>query len=334
MASNPPASNLDLINECDSFPHPTTSPQAYHAYTTTLYHLRVAAHPETTLGYILPDVAAVLHNLPDWEVDDESIPRTITLISGSNEAARSDVVARTTEAMRMTGHFKVLEKWRNELYPVYGPPSGASKKKELLFSMERCAAPLFGIVTYGVHLTAYTRTTGADGKDEYKIWVPRRARTKQTYGGMLDNTVAGGTATGEGFFESLVRECDEEASLPEELVRSKAKQCGTVTYFYIRNATAGGETGLFQPECQNVYDLELPSDGSVVPKPNDDEVEEFYHWSVSEVREALGKREFKPNCALVILDFLIRHGLITVEDERDYLEITTRLHRRLEFPLA
>lgn len=333
MASDPLASNLDLVNECDAFPHPTTSPTAYHTYTTSLYHLQVSSHPEVTLGYILPDVAAVLHNLPDWEVDEESIPRTITLISGADETERTEVVARTTQAMRLTGHFKVLDKWRDELYPVYGPPSGKEGKNEVLFSIERSASPLFGIVTYGVHMTAYTRTTDAEGKEEYKIWVPRRAKTKQTYGGMLDNTVAGGTSSGEGFFESLVRECGEEASLPEELVRSKVRSRGTVTYFYIRDQRAGGESGLFQPECQCVYDLELPSDGSVVPKPNDDEVEQFYYWTVDEVREALARREFKPNCALIMLDFLIRHGLITVENEKDYMEITARVHRRLEFPM-
>lgn len=320
---------LDLVNECDQFPDAATSPHAYHTYITSLYHFRIAEYPEITLGYILPEVAQVLHNLPDWTVDEESIPRSVTLGLQQDEKSRSEVVARHMEAMKLTGHFKVLDKWRNEVYPVYGP----KPKKELLLSIERSASPLFGIVTYGVHLTAY-QLEEVEGKTQYKIWVPRRARNKQTYGGMLDNTVAGGTATGEGFFESLVRECGEEASLPEDFVRKNVKQCGAVTYFYIRDERAGGETGLFQPECQNVYDLELPNDGSVVPKPNDDEVEEFYLWSVDEVRAALSKREFKPNCALVIIDFLIRHGLLTVENERDYIEICARLHRRLPFPMV
>jgi len=222
--------------------------------------------------------------------------------------------------MRKTGHFRVLEKWRDELYPVYG------KDRELLFTVERAASPLLGIVSYGVHMTAYVRTE--DG--EIKIWIPRRAKTKQTYGGMLDNAVAGGISAGESAFESLVRECKEEASLEEGLVRSRAKACGTVTYFYIRDERAGGETRLLQPECQYVYDLELPED--VVPKPGDDEVEEFYLWSVEEVQAALARAEFKPNCALVMLDFFIRHGILTSENERDYIEINARVHRRLEFP--
>jgi 8-oxo-dGTP pyrophosphatase MutT (NUDIX family) len=66
-------------------------------------------------------------------------------------------------------------------------------------------------------MTAYVRA-----KEGVKFWVPRRARNKQTYGGMLDNTVAGGISTGEVPFECLVREASEEASLPEDLVREGA----------------------------------------------------------------------------------------------------------------
>jgi 8-oxo-dGTP pyrophosphatase MutT (NUDIX family) len=147
---------------------------------------------------------------------------------------------------------------------------------------------------------------------------------------MLDNAVAGGIASGESPFESLVRECSEEASLEEVLVRERARAAGTVTYWYVRDERAGGETGLLQPEVQYIYDLELPED--VIPKPGDDEVEEFYLWSVEEVQEAMRRGEFKPNCSLVVLDFLVRHGILTEANERDFIEVVSRLHRRLEFP--
>ncbi|KAF2200090.1 thiamine pyrophosphokinase-related protein-like protein [Delitschia confertaspora ATCC 74209] len=310
-------SNLDLVNECDSFPYYQSDPQLYLTSISTYYQLRVESH-DYPLGYVLPSVAEIFRGLPNWTLDDDE--PTLTLTGGQNEEERSAIVAQTCLAMKATGHFKVLEKWRNELYPVYGT------NRELLFNVERCASPLFGIVSYGIHLTAYVRTK----EGELKIWIPRRAKTKQTYGGMLDNAVAGGIASGESPFESLVRECAEEASLSGELVRERAKACGTVTYFYIRDQNAGGETGLLQPECQYIYDLELPED--VVPKPGDDEVEEFYLMDVNEVQEALKKAEFKPNCALVQLDFFIRHGILTSEEERDYIEIVSRLHRRLEFP--
>lgn len=252
-------------------------------------------------------------------------------------------MAKTTAAMRETGHFRNLDGWRDELYPVYSntslpestttttTASYTGQSKEVLLSIERAASALFGIVTYGVHMTAYTCTT-PPSSSSLKIWVPRRAANKQTYGGMLDNTVAGGIATGEAPFESLVRECAEEASLPGDLVRARAKAAGAVTYFHIRDERAGGETGLLQPECQYVYDLEL--DAGTEPRPCDNEVAGFELMEVEEVKGALGRGEFKPNCAMVLLDFFIRHGLLTAEGEKGFVEIVSRLHRRLEFSTA
>ncbi len=175
---------------------------------------------------------------------------------------------------------------------------------------------------------------GGQGESELSIWVPRRARTKQTYGGMLDNTVAGAMSAGEGAFETLIRESAEEASFAEELVRKGATACGAVSYFHVRDSRAGGETGLLQPETQYVYDLELAAGEGVEPRPSDEEVEEFYLWSVGKVQRALGEGQFKPNCAIVLIDLLIRHGIITAENEPDYLEIIARIHRRLQFDRA
>jgi 8-oxo-dGTP pyrophosphatase MutT (NUDIX family) len=124
----------------------------------------------------------------------------------------------------------------------------------LYLNMERSAAALFGVVTYG---------------------------------GMLDNTVGGGIASGMKPFETIVKECEEEASLPEDLIREKAKPVGVVTYAFQTNKATGGEVGLMQPEVEFVYDLELPED--VTPKPNDDEVEAFYLWDVAKVSSTLDR---------------------------------------------
>jgi isopentenyldiphosphate isomerase len=85
-----------------------------------------------------------------------------------------------------------------------------------------------------------------------------------------------------------------------------------------------------QPEVEYVYDIKLPAD--VVPKPNDTEVEEFCLLTVEETKKALANGEFKPNCAVVLIDFFLRHGILTPENEKDFLQIITRIHRRLEFP--
>ena len=52
--------------------------------------------------------------------------------------------------------------------------------------------------------------------------------------------------------------------------------------------------------------------------------------SVPEVLSALHSGYFKPNCGLILVDFLIRHGLVTPESEPNYIEIAWRMRRRLE----
>ena len=303
-----------------SFPYYEDNPEKYTKLSSSYWelHLRGGSGPR---GYIPQYVFEKFVEMPwvaAWDMDFDK--RTLTPGPGRQE----DIIRQELEQAREKGVFEVLKTgWRNELYPIYG----YNDPSEKTISMERAGSALFGINSYGVHMTVYVTT--AEGM---KIWVPRRAKNKQTYGGYLDNTVAGGLSTGEQPFECMIRECAEEASLPEHLVRSNAKSCGTVSYIHIRDERAGGETGLVQPECQHVYDMEVGAD--VIPKPCDNEVEEFYLLTVKQVQEALAEGQFKPNCALVLLDFFVRHGILTGENEPDYIEIVSRLHRKMPFPTS
>jgi len=53
-----------------------------------------------------------------------------------------------------------------------------------------------------------------------------------SFPGLLDNTVAGGIPSGMGMFESLVKECMEEASIPDAIVRKYTKATGSISYFF------------------------------------------------------------------------------------------------------
>ena len=304
-----------------SFPYYEIDPEEYTRLRSTCWelHLEGGSGP---YGYIKQ---SVVERMPwdgaTWQIDIEKrcimpAPKRLTHTQGK-------VIRDTLEEAKRRDIFQILRGWRNELYPVHGPYSS----RKPMVSMERAGSALFGINTYGVHMTAYVSTPQG-----MKIWVPRRARNKQTYGGMLDNTVAGGLSTGEKPLACLVREAAEEASFAEQLVRSNAKPCGTVSYFHIRDAKAGGEAGLLQPECQYVFDMEVGAE--VVPEPGDDEVEDFCLWTVHDVKRALAEGQFKPNCAMVLLDFFVRRGVLTAENEKDYAEIVSRLHRKLPFPTS
>lgn len=79
-------------------------------------------------------------------------------------------------------------KWRDELYSIYADPFGPRRDQEIgtdgkpngnsncAFEMERAATALFGLVTSGVHMNIYQELDG-----QIKLWVPKRARTKQTW---------------------------------------------------------------------------------------------------------------------------------------------------------
>ena len=268
----------------------------------------------TPMGYVHQSLEPFLRQRLDWVVDEKKL--VYPLAKTTEEINMS--IASLLDDLRKSKKFKILDGWRDELYAVYHPYHRG-------IAMERSGTALFGVNTFGVHMTVYTYEA-----KELRIWVPRRARTKQTYPGTLDNSVAGGLSIGEKALDCIVREADEEASLPAQLVRSAAKPCGVVSYFLIRDKAAGGERGLLQPECQYVYDLEVDSD--VTLRPKDNEVDEFYLWTVPEVQQALAHGDFKPNCALVLLDFFIRHGVIQPDNEPAYTEIVSRLHRRLPFP--
>ena len=282
-------------------------------------YLEGGEHGSGPHGYMPEWVVEVMPWCGRWDVDYTTkriTPNPKAVEMTSQTAVIRDTLLRAKELRK----FKVLDGWRNELYPILGHKSETEKE----ISMERAGSPLFGINTYGVHMTIYTYRD-----KNMMIWVPRRAKTKQTYAGMLDNSVAGGLATGERPFQCLVREAAEEASLSEQLVQSSAKACGTVSYFHIRDAQAGGESGLLQPECQYIYDMEVGQ--NIKPEPSDNEVDLFFLWTVDDVKRHMAMGEFKPNCALVMLDFFVRHGFLTAENEPDYAEIVSRLHRKLPF---
>ncbi|KAJ5116998.1 hypothetical protein N7456_001346 [Penicillium angulare] len=308
-------SKLNVIEQCDKFPYPTKEPDLYTAQLKSFYKFHVEGCP-ATLGWMLESTVRIIQWPENWKIDHDD--KTV-ILAGTSVTERSARMMEVLQAERTRESFKVLKGWRNELFPVYGP------EHELLLSIERAGSPLFGIMIYGVHMNAYIVE---DGKIKY--WVGQRSQNKQTYPGLLDNSVGGGIATGGAPLDTMVQESVDEAAFPEELLRQSLRPVGAVTYFDVRDERAGGETGLLQPECIYVYDILLPS--GVIPKPADDEAEKFHLMDVDVLQTKLSEGKFKTNCGLVIVDFLIRHGIVTPENEKDYIEILARLHRHLEFP--
>ena len=115
--------------------------------------------------------------------------------------------------------------------------------------------------------------------------------------------------------DNIVKECHEEAGIPTAL-SSRAVPAGSISY--CKQVPEG-----LKPDVQFVCDLELPSDFE--PRAVDGEVEAFYLWSIDRVMDVVANTtEFKFNCNLVIIDFLVRHGFIAAEHQ-DYQQIVKGL---------
>ncbi len=224
---------------------------------------------------------------------------------------RLDSYAARTEAMAaVLGELKtrdLIPGWRDEPYPA-----GVSFTTPALFEMERAAVSLFGVKGYGVHLNGFVH----DG-EQTKLWVGKRSLSKPTGPGKLDQLVAGGQPAGMSLKENLIKECAEEANIPADIA-ARAKPTGTVSYLTSR------PEGL-RDDLLFIFDLELPAD--FLPNNTDGEVDAFYLWPIEEICEKIQQTdEFKFNCGLVVIDFLVRHGHIEA-DHPDYADIVAGLHQ-------
>jgi thiamine pyrophosphokinase len=204
------------------------------------------------------------------------------------EAARTAALETIATSLAGRGHFTL----RGEPLDVRATPDGP-----VLARLDRGALPAFGVISQGVHVNGFVRRP-----DGLHLWVGWRSRHKPVAPGRLDNVVAGGIPAGLSPEECLVKEAGEEASLPPDLAAA-ALPVGRVSY------VMANEEGL-RRDVLHCYDLEIPE--GVVPHPRDDEVERFELWPAAALLEAVAAGDaVKFNVNLVLIDFFLRHGLLT-----------------------
>ncbi|KAJ2991527.1 hypothetical protein HDV02_003742 [Globomyces sp. JEL0801] len=239
------------------------------------------------------------------------------LIECKNKEERTQVVEALFLEWRKTYSdlplFHSLKGWRHERYSLYG------LNREILLDVERAACNLIGNRTYGCHLNAYVKR-----QNSIHMWIGKRALTKPRYPGMLDTMVAGGIASGYTPTETIIKEAEEEAGL--DLTGSKVPfAVGVITLSKFSDTVTESSTNY-------LYDIEL--DDGFVPIAKDGEVESFQLLSLSEIRDLLFDNvyQFKLESALVIIDFMIRYGFITPDNESSYVELVTSLKKPLPYP--
>ncbi|CAM9568541.1 unnamed protein product [Chrysoparadoxa australica] len=229
------------------------------------------------------------------------VPYAITM------SERSLVLAALVSQMVTTGVIPA-KTLRDELQDVR-PFNQLCMSTAPVIQMERAAMIYFGIPGHATHVNGWVRAD--DGTPE-KMWVGLRSASKATYPGRLDQMVAGGQPAGLSYRENVEKECLEEACVPVDLVGS-LKPVGQVSYRY---ATRKG----LSTKVLSIYDLELPPD--FVPYNADGEVDEFMLMTMDEVLTSISTDlpRWKPNSALCVVDFAVRHGHIT-PDSKGYLEL-------------
>ncbi|MCB1734258.1 MAG: DUF4743 domain-containing protein [Gammaproteobacteria bacterium] len=272
-----------------------------HLNTHDLAEFRPWHIGDRRVGWLRP---GFVEHLRQWPEVFEITPERIALAPALHDfQSRSAALASIGQQLIADG---VIARWHGEPYGVT-----EHHRDQALCTLDRASATHYGILSFGQHMNGYVR----DG-DRLYLWIAKRAADKITHPGKLDHLVAGGLPHGMRLLDNLIKECGEEAGISPSLAR-QAQPIGCITY-------CGQNQAGLKPDVLYCYDLELPADFQ--PTPEDGEVESFQLLPIEEVAEIVrDTEEFKPNCNLVVIDFLIRHGVLGPDDP-DYVDLITGLH--------
>ncbi|MBP0588909.1 DUF4743 domain-containing protein [Paraburkholderia sp. LEh10] len=185
--------------------------------------------------------------------------------------------------------------WRDETYAIRNafdaPP---------LAYIERAASRFFGTMTYAVHLNGVVEYAESASRGAPQLWIARRSETKATDPGMLDNVVAGGIGWGFSLADTIIKECWEEAGIPEEIA---AHAVAGRTAHVLQSLPEGT-----QAEQIFIYDLALPED--FAPRNQDGEVGEHRLARIEDVAQWIEDGAMTVDASLATLDCLLRRRWI------------------------
>jgi 8-oxo-dGTP pyrophosphatase MutT (NUDIX family) len=186
---------------------------------------------------------------------------------------RTDALATWAQALHAR---RPVQGWRNERVRVLDP-GGAP-----LFSIERALLRPLGLPLRSVQVNVY-----GDGPQGPVVWVARRAMHKPVAPGLMDSLVAGGIAGDDPPFETMLRECAEEAGIPAAVAQG-ARTAGTLATHYLEADPGSTHPGasVLHRELLQVYDLRLPP--GFVPRPVDGEHEAVFAMSPAALAQSLG----------------------------------------------
>ncbi|KAG5927268.1 hypothetical protein E4U42_002384 [Claviceps africana] len=331
---------LEVILQCNKFQQDVSS----------LYEFWVLDH-DSPVGYMLPRfVGQMVWTGTGFEVDDlrQTVhlkPHVDTGESVFTACEREFVRLCRLNMTKVDGVRKWVKTWDIKGDAEHHPIRGLGLHLAGL-QMPSPLRGVFGIVTAGIHMNMYTMTRVGNGDgdgDEARmhIWMAKRSENV-TYAGKLDQLVAGamGAQDDNDAMKVLRREAMEEAGLAVDIETGQVHRDGTyvgtiqrgprISFFDKKDGAAGSEHGQLEPGIRFTFDLQV--DAEFVPEPCEPEsIAGFLLKSVDEVKHDLKNREWKPNCALVMLDFLLRKGQMQPEEDAFLRHLKPALQRPLPF---
>ncbi|NKJ51357.1 DUF4743 domain-containing protein [Burkholderia sp. SG-MS1] len=242
------------------------------------------------VGWIRASDVPLLTRWPDvFDIDSNSRHVRVALAAAFDTVERrSAALGSVIGALAAEGR---IPGWRNETYAIRNafdaPP---------LAYIERAASRFFGTMTYAVHLNGVVEYAHGAQKGAPQLWIARRSDTKATDPGMLDNVVAGGIGWGFGIEATIIKECWEEAGIPEEIA---ARAVAGRTAHVLQSLPEGT-----QAEQIFIYDLALPAD--FAPRNQDGEVGEHRLARIDEVARWIEEGAMTVDASLATLDCLLR----------------------------
>jgi hypothetical protein len=248
------------------------------------------------VGWVRHELAGTLGQWP--EIFDLAGGKITLLDSVGDVEDRTGAMAEVCEALAAQ---ELLPPNRAEQFPVM-----ADFGDEPLLRLDRAWVPAFGVTAYGVHVNGYVETPAGP-----ELWLGVRSADSLVDPGKLDNLVAGGQPAGLSLEENVIKEAAEEASVPEALAR-QARPAGALGY------AMEVPEGL-RRDVLFIYDLRVPEDFR--PVDQDGEHTDFKQMPAARALRLVDETdEFKFNVNLVIIDFTIRHGILT-PGHPDYLKL-------------
>ena len=230
-----------------------------------------------TLGHVHPMRRAVLSEVwPELRIRDDGLDWNAEALDVEARSARIEAVAL---ALRARG---AITGWRGERYACEHPVDDpCTARGEPLFRLERAAFRFFGLMSRAVHVNGFL--PGA------RLVCGRRAMTKATDPGRLDNLAAGGLTADEDLVACARRELMEEAGVPA------AFGAGVQPRGALRSTRMEAE-GLHD-EVLHVFSLALPA--GFTPRNRDGEVSEFLTLDLETLAQRLAGGEFSHDAAAV-----------------------------------